>query len=250
MKKFTRIFLTSLLALLIIAAGLIIGGAWEDLQATGDGDPMRGYFSDDMPNFPGSSPAPLGKDLNFNDLPMEVAYFETEAAVAEVRDYYLNAFKKMSLMAHYDGGPGGAVVYGHDLKKKTQRLVAIQRQGARTFVFPSIMPMLAMPSLDPAKAGGVFVVPGAVGYSAVSSREYGKASRMVAYQSPRDSAETASLITEGMKKLGWVPGTSADMSGGSQMLDFTSESGRASVMVMNGRAGGAAVLMNVQGGVK
>jgi hypothetical protein len=248
MPKLAGYFLTFLLGAALVGLGLLLGGFHKDLEALSEQDPGANYFPEGMPMFEGSRPTPLGTDIKVNDVPMQVAYFETDRPVDEVRTFYLNEFKQMKIQAHSDMGDGWANVYGEDFKKNVQRLVAIQRQGARTFVFPSIVPLSAVPNLDPEKSGDVFIMPGASGYSEMSSREYGKSSRMILYQSPLGPAESTIRIAEGMAKLGWKGGQDLQGQEGSRVMEFSCESGRAAVMLMPQKGGGASVIINVQGG--
>lgn len=211
-KKFSRGLLSAALGLVVVAAGLLLGGLWQDLEAVGTGDPMQNYFSHEMPRQPGAAEAPLGRELSFNGMPMEVSFYQTEKDVVTVRDFYLREFGRMKLQTSVTEGADGAVVYGNDEKAKIQRIVSIQRRGEGTFVFPAIVPLFGIPSAAPPAASDLAVMEGAVGYGDVTAADYGRRSRIVTWQHAAPEGEVATAVRARMKALGWreyIEGVSA-----------------------------------------
>lgn len=240
--------LTLVLGAAIVAGGLLLGGVRQDLEAVGTGDPMRNYFTHEMPRFPGASESPLGRDLSFNGMPMEISYFQTGKGVGDVRDWYLAAFKKMSLATSVSGGDGGAVVYGTDTKARIQRIVSIQQRGDGTFVFPAIVPLLAIPVITAPTDGDLAVMDGATGLAQISSSDYGQQSRLVTWLHTAPPNEVVEAVRAKMVAQGWT----ADDSGASPIgtaLRFVKE-GREAVYTIfrEGPKQPTSVLVTVSGG--
>lgn len=246
--SFVRAGLTLALGAAIVAGGLLLGGVRQDLEAVGTGDPMRNYFSHEMPRFPGASESPLGRDLSFNGMPMEISYFQTGRGVGEVRDWYLAVFKKMSLSTSVSEGDGGAVVYGTDTRARIQRIVSIQQRGDGTFVFPAIVPLLAIPVITAPTDGDVAVMDGATGLAQISSSDYGQASRLVTWRHTAAVDEVAAAVRARMGDLGWT----ADEGGASPIgttLRFVKE-GREAIYTIfrEGPKPPTSVLVTISGG--
>ncbi|MFA6034860.1 MAG: hypothetical protein WC889_18315 [Myxococcota bacterium] len=255
MNRTVKSIVTALLGFMIVAAGLTAGGVWSDLEAVGSGDPMAHYFSGAMPD-PGVHQTPLGADISLNGMPMEIAYFQSERTVKDLRDFYLGEFKKMKLVTAVKEIENESVVYGADKKAGQQRIVVIRRQGDQTLVFPSIVPLMAVPSFGAKPGSDIFAPEDAKGFVEISSADYGKSSRVIIYRVAKAPAETADLVRNGMKAKGWevelLPGASNDKGYGGEsgaVIQFIRAGKAATVTVTPGEEkGSSAILMNVQGG--
>ena len=236
MNRTIKSIVTALLGFMIVAAGLTLGGVWGDLEAVGSGDPMAHYFSGAMPD-PGVRMTPLGSDITFNGMPMEIAFYQSERAVKDLRDFYLGEFKKMKLVTAVREIENESVVYGADKKAGQQRIVVIRRQGDQTLVFPSIVPLMAMPSFSAKPGSDIYAPEDAKGFVEISSADYGKSSRVILYRVARAAGETADLVRTGMKAKGWELESGFDSTAGGA-------GGAGRIMQFNGKGKGAMVTVN------
>jgi hypothetical protein len=239
----------ALLGLGIVAGGLMLGGVRQDLEAVAEGDPAAHYFSYEMPRMPGTREAPLGAGLSFNNMPLEVSYFETDKPVAEVRKFYLEKFAAMKLLTSVtDGGDEGAVVYGNDAEQKVQRIITIQRRGERTFVFPAQVPLLAVPSLSPPKDLDVALMPGASGFVQIGSSDYGRPARLIMWHHEKEAETVAEFVKADMKRLGWAEAEGGGASLAGTVIEFSRPGASATFTVFRSKAEGpTSVVANVQG---
>ncbi|MBI5527076.1 MAG: hypothetical protein HY897_12145 [Deltaproteobacteria bacterium] len=240
---------TALVGLCIVSAGLLLGGVRHDLEAVADGDPGAHYFSHEMPRMPGAREAPLGAGLSFNNMPLEVSFFQTEKPVAEVREFYLAKFAAMKLSTSVtDGGDEGAVVYGNDTQKKVQRIISIQRRGGATFVFPAQVPLLAVPSFAPPENLDVALMPGASGFVQIGSSDYGRPSRLIMWHHEKETQAVAAFVKDEMKRLGWAEAEGGGPSLMGTVLEFSRPGGSATFTVFRQKTEGpTSVVANVQG---
>ena len=247
MKRSFQIILTAAIGCAIVGGGLLLGGLRNDLAAVGGIDPVTGYFTHEMPAFPGSQATPLGKGLSFNGMPMEIAFYQTEKPVAELRDFYAARFKAMKLKTSVTDNAGESVVFGNDEKANVQRIVAIQRVGSMTYVFPSVVPLLAVPATGAPEKSDVAVLPGSIGYTEITSSDYGRPSRVVTFHNEKDVAENAAFIKTRMAELGWKE--DALWSPDSVAVMHFTRPGRDAVFTLLSREapGMTSVLVNVQG---
>ena len=246
-RSIARAMLSLLLGAALVAGGLLLGGLQQDLEAVATGDPMRSYFTHEMPRFPGASEAPLGKGLSFNGMPMEVSHFSTGKTVDEVRAFYLDAFKAMRLEASSNDGDDGAVIYANDAKAKVQRIVSIQRRGGETYVFPAVVPLFAVPVLAPPAAADVAVMEGALAYTDIRSSDYGRPSRLVTWYHAAPVDDVAAAVKARMAELGWTAHEGGISIAGTG-LQF-SKAGREATYTIFRKPGGAltAVLATIHG---
>jgi hypothetical protein len=246
-RSIARAALSLLLGAAIVAGGLLLGGIRQDLEAVGDGDPMRNYFTHEMPRLPGAAESPLGKNLSFNGMQMEISHLQTGRTVAEVRDFYRDAFTRMQLKTSVTEGDGGATVYANDERAKVQRIVSIQRRDDQTFVFPAVVPLYGVPALSPPRAADVAVMDGALAFTDIRATDYGRPSRLVTWYHPAPVEDVAKAVKERMAALGWT-----EQEGGFSLagtaLQFTRDRREATYTLFR-KPGGAltAVLATIHG---
>jgi hypothetical protein len=131
------------LAVLFIAAGiaflgLLAGGEHRTARARSGGDPMAGYYGEEMPRYPGAEEVPAGPSSRVGGARVRMSYFSTEDSPRKVGRFYADNWRARRLFVREDVTHIGGVVSGIDQANKKVYQVLLAVRGKRTAVFPSV----------------------------------------------------------------------------------------------------------------
>jgi hypothetical protein len=119
--------------------GLLSGGDYPDARARrGFGDPMAGYFPEEMPRYPGSRAAPAGAEELVGGNRVRMAHFTTGDEPAKVARFYDNYWSQRRLFVTKDVTHVGGVVSAVAADGGRVFQVLMVRRGDKTAVFPSV----------------------------------------------------------------------------------------------------------------
>lgn len=144
--------------------GLLTDGEYPTATARQGGDPMAGYFGQDMPRYPGTQELPAGPNSLVGGTRVRMSTFSTDDDPVRVARFYQHFWQARQLFVTSDVTHMGGVVSAVDTSGGRVYQALIVVQGGRTVVFPSLT---EAPLRADAPTAGPAVVPLFPGSSAV-----------------------------------------------------------------------------------
>lgn len=189
----------------VFAGGMVLGTDGDKARQEAAAAPARYYQEGEIPAYPGSLEYSMGDDLNVNGIRTRVSYFYTDDAPEKVVDFYSRKLTKAGLSPRVTRRTATeANVYALNQDQSGQISVTVVADGARTIVFPSIIPLsgrIISGSVVKSRTDIPFS-PDAVGIMDVSSEN--ESGAFLSYVEPRMDVLTAlGHIRDDMGRRNW-----------------------------------------------
>ncbi len=133
-----KILLTLFFCAGIAFLGLMGGGDYPEAVARRVQDPMVGYYSPEMPRYPGVRELPAGPNSSVGGSSVRMSFFVTEDDPAKVGRYYEEAWRARRLYVRSDVTHMGGVVSAVDASGGKVYQALLTLRGKETMVFPSV----------------------------------------------------------------------------------------------------------------
>ncbi len=126
--------------------GLLTGGEHRQAKAVAGGDPMNGYYGEDMPRYPQVQELPAGPASRIGGTKVKMSLFSTKDEPLKIARYYADFWRTRHFFVRQDVTHVGGVVSAIDAKHMRIFQIMLTRSGELTRVFPSVTvkPMLAL----------------------------------------------------------------------------------------------------------
>lgn len=141
-----RVFVVLFICAGIAFLGLLAGGEHRPAEALSGGDPIDGYYGEDMPRYPRVQELPAGPASRVGGARVRMSLFSTKDEPLKVARYYADFWRTRHFFVRQDVTHVGGVVSAVDAAHKKIYQIMVTRSGELTRVFPSVTtkPTLAL----------------------------------------------------------------------------------------------------------